>query len=218
MNMTLMSHYANMLFDGDQTRVIYASTEYALRKRAEDNPNLDLPFMNFRIDDIQNKTDRPWWNHGLHIHGLYVPELQRKLRMNPITITYDATVFYHKYKDTLVGHTELLWDDSNETNLKATIQIDGQDVHYPGMLGYNLNFQPSYNENDWLERNKISTISVNFEIETFLILDNVNITIPDTVLFNFLVENQYDLTQIDDTYQAAIDHFNEEVGNFTAAP
>lgn len=220
MNIALENHYADMLFQGDNTRIVYSSTEYALRKRAKDHSNLNLPFMNYRIDDISNGTERNWFNHQANVDGIFVPELQQKIRVNPVTISYDSTIFYHKYLDTVIGQYNLLWDDANETNLRsaATIVIGGEEVVLPGFLGYNMNFTPTYNENDWLERNNINTITVNFQVETFIILDNVDISIPDTVIFNFLVRNQVDTTQVEDTYQATIDHFNEEVSNFTLQP
>lgn len=215
MNMALQDHYAGMIFGGDNTRIIYSSTEYALRRRAEDHANLNIPFMNYRMDEIVNDTDRAWFNHMLNVDGIFVPELNRKMRMSPVTITYDATLFYHKYRDTLYGYTNLLWDDSNETIVQSTIEIEGQDVLLPGVLGYNLSFTPTYNENDWLERNNISTIAMNFEVQTFIILDNVDISIPETILFGFLVKNGYDMDQVDDVYQATLDHLSEAVSDFS---
>lgn len=214
-NIGIQAHLANAFLQGDITRVIYASTEFALRKRSQNNPNLDLPFCNFRISDITADTDRPWFNHELGAEGMFVPELARKIKIIPVSLTYDSTIFFHKYADTLFSFNMLHWDDTLETVIKAQVEIEGQQVSLPGVLGHSLTFNPTYNENDWLERNKINSISLNFQIDTFSIVDNVDITIPETVIFNFITQNELDQTAITDPYQAVIDHLSEDVGEFS---
>lgn len=221
LDIDIKRHFADMLFGGDQSRVIYASNAYALRKRANgtDLSNLDLPFMNFRMTTFQEGDQgRLWFNHIANAYGLYVPELERKVRYTPVTINYEATVWYHTWIDTVFAQSELIWDASNETILKPLLDVYGTEtpvqMSFFAGLGYNLNFNPQYNENDWLTQNKISSIQVDPEFETMVFKDNFNISIPEKVIFNFLVDNGIETGTPEENFEALIDHFNEEVGEF----
>ena len=44
-NLALITHFSNMLFDGDTSRIIYSTNAYAFRTRSNQNDgNLSLPF------------------------------------------------------------------------------------------------------------------------------------------------------------------------------
>jgi hypothetical protein len=100
-NIALYKYLAQMFFDGDMERVVWASTDLMFRKRQEqlaerkvdnlpkDNLGiLDFPFCSFKItqDGIQPGTQRNWWNPALHTEGMWLEELGRRLRLTPATI------------------------------------------------------------------------------------------------------------------------------------
>lgn len=180
-NLTIIDHFADQLFGGDADRIIYSTSDYAFRRRIEmqsgedryHSNNLNLPFMNFSVapNGIENGGDRRWWNHSLNYDGIYIPELGRKMRMNPIQIQYDSTLYVKEEIDAMFAFSNILWDDSNETILKPSLTIDGFDVENIGVLGYNISYNTQYNESDWLERNKIRALELDMSLQTWMIQD-----------------------------------------------
>jgi hypothetical protein len=180
-NIALENYFTNWLFHGEKDRMIYASTEYAFRRRIElksQDPTsvslntLDFPFMNYR-GTMLGTTDRPWKNQNLFSTGIYIPELEQKVRINPVTFEYDATIFCHRDDELQYLSSELAWDNEQETqlekNIDYSISIDGNDIILPGLIEYNLNHDTMYNENDWLQQNKVHTVEADFTLQTFLL-------------------------------------------------
>lgn len=214
------NHFSSMLFKDDSTRIVYASSDFAFRKREQEqqkreNPsgNLDLPFMNFRIDQggLANQVDRKWFNHIANIRGVWIPELARNIRFTPVTLSFDSTLFVHKDIDAMFAVSELFWDDSNETQLRPVVVIDDCEVELPGNLGYNLNPYSQYSENDWLKENKMIAIQVNMTLETFIIKDNSNISIPQKVILDFAHGLNAPTDNPSEILEGIIDHDNAKV-------
>ena len=165
-------HFASLLFKDDLDRVIYATNDFAFRRRLQlenSNSDLNLPFMNLYIDSIDSDTDREWWHSVTNTHGIYIPELRKSLRLLPMKVSFEASVFIHKAVDQQVVFEEMSWDAGNETILEPTIEIAGQSVKLPGVLNYDLDFDTEYKESDWLEKSRIRVIGVNPSIDCFFI-------------------------------------------------
>ena len=227
-NLALWDHYAGMFFAGDIERIIYASSDYAFKKRAKFQSNkkpnnfgnLDFPFMNFKIqpNGIINGGERNWWNMALNTQGMFVEELQRKIRLQPIEIEYDSKLYVHAESDLQYAMTLLHWDDSNETLLTPTVMIETDSheqhtINNIGVLRYRASFNPDYNEKDWLEKNKIRVIEINMTLETFMILEDFRFGIPKTATLDLAIRTgAIDNTEegIDMVWQKEIDH--EEQG------
>lgn len=218
LDIAIKQHYADMVFKGDQTRIIYASDAYALRKRSQTQTlnNLDLPFMNFRLTSIEPNTDRSWWNHMANIDGLFIKAYGRKIRFTPIMLQYEASLWFHSWRDAIFAQTEIFFDNSNETVLKPLLTLDGSDEELENIavLGYNLNFNPKYNETDWLEQNKIQSLDLGLKFDTYLFKDNYDVSIPTKVIFDFLVDEGIETGTPEENYEALVDHLTEEVGDF----
>jgi hypothetical protein len=215
-DIALFTHMADMVFNGDQQRIIYSSNDYALRKRSDENKGkLDLPFFNFRITD--NVTgDRRWWN-AKGYGGIYINELERKIAYRPIQLAYEATYWCHRDDELRYAFNQFNWDSDNKTILQAQIDVEkgtsSEPLGIPCVLSYSGNsFDPQYDESAWLEENHIHTASINFEIETFALKDNYDVTITEEVLFNFASYNGYDgeFNYID-VYNWTVDHLQEKV-------
>lgn len=183
-NITIIEHFSEVLFGGDESRVIYASSDYAFRRRVElqsgqndtrlTRNNLNLPFMNFAVQPggIKNGGERAWWNHTLNHAGVAIPELEQKIRISPIEISYDSTLFVPQEIDSMFAFSEILWDDSNETILKPRLEIQDQEFVNIGILGYNISYNTSYKEDDWLQQNRIRALDLNMTLQTWMMQTN----------------------------------------------
>ena len=224
LNIALTNYFSELLFSGDNTRVVYATTKYAFRKRIMDNTEINLntlnfPFLNFKIKEISkysnNQTARKLFNNAMNTRGIYIPELSKKLRYTPIEVNYDCTLFYHRDEETQFGFDELLWQASNETLLHVPIVIDSKEVNFSAYVGLNLNFEPTYDETTALKQNRIHSISINPNITTIILKSNepgTNYCIPERLILDFYSsynENPGDMATAEQL-EWIIDHFNEE--------
>lgn len=198
-DIAMMQHFANLFFHGDMSRVIYSSNAYAFRKRADKNDgNLNLPFINLYMNTYE-PGDRLHWNSPMYTKGTYIPELGEKVRYAPITLDYEASYWCHTDYDVKYAFSEFLWDTDNKTILAPSVQIKEMDIPFPAHLSYDgLDLNPEYNETDWLERNKIHSASIDFQIETLTLKSNVDISIPNKVLFNFVMSQGGDTGSVEE--------------------
>lgn len=218
LNNALEKKYIDMLLNSEAGRIIYAKNNFAMRKRAiGDNDtvgqplnNLNLPFMNYKVKGSTNKTERPWFNMIASVEGIYVPELERKLRIQPVTIEYDATLWLYRDDDTQYAWNKLIFDQAVETIVRYSVEILGQEVSCIAIVNYNLQKDPLYGEAEWIEKNQIHSISLDFEVQTFLIESNVNICIPQQVLFSFAAMNEIDVANLTpaDIKVLMVNHYN----------
>ena len=157
-------------------RIIYASNEYCFRERTRKNEgDLNLPFLNYYRKSF-GKSNREWFNDYSNRFGLIDREnkftslLGGRLRVYPISISYEATVFFAQNKDCEYAMNKLLFEDSNETILNPQIETDkGDIIENIAIFNSELEYMPNYQESDWLEQNRIWSISLDFEVDTFMI-------------------------------------------------
>lgn len=188
LDLKIIEHYASLVLEDDTSRIIIASNQYAFKERARlNNSNLNLPFMNFWLTDVSPSTDRTLWNNIANIEGLFSNELGTKLRIIPAKLSYEASLWMNRFEDLVYAQTRIMDDDSNETILYPALEISGYNVPNPAFLGYNLNFRPNYNEQDWLEQNKIQSLGLDFEFDIVLIVsDSESVYVTREIIFNFL--------------------------------
>lgn len=224
----LFNYFTENIFPNDPSRIIYASNDYAFRRRLELNSrdnvsefqiqSLNMPFMNFAIDasGIDQNTDRTWKSFPLELHGVMDWTIGKKIRMSPVRISFESTFFSDKDVDIQYIISKLFWDNALETIIKPEIEIDGQSFYNMGLLSaYEAQYRPQYNENDWLERNKIRTIPMNFAVDTFLLqTDTEHFWIPKEVLFSFASTQNLDThewTDYDLLLKGVINHIENTV-------
>lgn len=212
LNTALETRFRNLLFNGEAGRIVHTLNNYAMRKRAKDDTinTLNFPFLNYKEKDIKPITTRLWRNHMANIDGIYVEELNRKLRLLPITIEYEATFWVQRDDDMQYAFQKLAYDHLPETKQPYYIEINGQDLKMFSYIMYSLQYEPKYTEEDWLKRNNIHTIGMDFKVETFYILDNLNICLPNSVILSFIANN-YTTDETADTItkEMIINHYNE---------
>jgi len=191
-DLALENHFANMLFSGDTTRMVYSSNEFAFRKRvgkSENNySNADLPFMNYwNTQAINPDTDRFYWNHIAQMQGIFSEVVGRKIRVVPQKIEYESSVWFNNAFDLQYAMSVLSNDDSNETIVSSSVSThDGKEVEIPLYLGYSFSTN-EYKEDDWLERNHIYNQGVDFYVDAMFIFDDQGpVSITDEVILNFI--------------------------------
>jgi len=190
MDGAIVKHFSDMLFKGDTSRVVYASTERCFRERAKDNEGvLNLPFMNIYRRSIGPQVSyNSWRNKDMTINGIFIDELGATVRALPVTVTYDANVFYGgRMPDSLIASGLTLQDDAYETRLKYFIPIKESDKSLGdiAVLKYNQAFDNLYSDTDYFEKNKIRNIQLDFTFDTFLLLDaDVSIGVTEETILN----------------------------------
>ncbi len=206
---------------GESNRLVYTKSNFALRKRSIGSQsvpgqllnNLNLPFINYKVKDIKPFTKRPWFNIDVNVNGIYIEELARNLRIQPITIEYDATFWLYRDDDMQYIFQKLSFDNAVETIVPYYIQILGQDIKMFAVVEYQLQYSPVYDEQEWLKFNNIHTIVLDFKVQTFYILDNIDICIPNKLLFTFSVMHEvddYENLAVEDLHSIVINHYTEE--------
>ena len=187
-----------LLFPPD--RIIYASNDYTFRERTRqkkastiDIGTLDLPYVSYYRTGY-SECERPWWNNWANLFGVYDVANENyetkigKLRLAPVRIEYESTAFFNQSKDCEYALVKLLHDTSNETILFPELVVsDTYSLKNPAIMETEIEFNPEFNERDWLEQNKIFTISMNWYVDTFLIIgDDIDIAIAEEVILDFV--------------------------------
>lgn len=226
LTIALFDYFSNLLFNGDSDRIVYASNDYAFRGRISSNKrdgendnlliqNLNIPFMNFYMTNIQQNTTREWKSHALEVYGKMDWDLRKKIKATPIKISFEGIVFTEKETDRHFVISEIAWENSLETLIKPQLQIDDLLFDNIAVLSFSPNNTSQYNENDWLQKNRIRTTSIDFEIDTFLVKTTTeHFCVPTSVLFTFARAQNIDILDWDDydlLLTGVIDHLNGEV-------
>ena len=140
-------------------------------------------------------------------------ELGQKIRCSPVSLNYEATFWCNRADEVRYAYTEFRFDADSKTTITSYINIDNQDIPFVGQLGYTgLSFEPLYKEDDWLERNKIHSVTLDFEVITFIMKSNAAISIPEKILFLFNSLHGVTNTESrEENIDLLINHFDKNV-------
>lgn len=194
MNIAFENHICDVLgFPLD--RVLYASNDNTFYKREEkNNGNLNLPYFSYYMTGYSD-PDRDWWNNFANLeypmsHDNAAIKIGQKIKIFPVKIEYEGVACFSQHKDMDYAFKQLAYDDSNETILFPTIETSkGDTIKNIGILSWDIEYNPSFNEQDWLTKNKIFTIGVNFSLDTFLIVGDLesDMFITKSVMLDFII-------------------------------
>jgi hypothetical protein len=212
-NIAIYKYLANLYFDGEMERIVWASTDMMFRKRQEQlavrkqnhNPKdtlgiLDMPFCSFRLtqDGINEGTDRTWWNAALNVEGIWVEELGRRVRITPMTLNYEACFICQHDADLYWAQNANIWDKSRESVVESFIDAVGPDgaIHtLKNIIIYDAtaHMNAQYSESDWLEKNKLQTITMDIQCQTWAMEEDKHhrYCVTRKVLFDFLEGSGY---------------------------
>lgn len=193
LDIAIENHFSQLL-DLPLDRIIYASNDYCFRERTRKNEgNLNLPFMNYyRVG--YSETDRFLWNNYANLRGLldvtgqnYERETGSKIKIAPVRVEYEMSIFFSQQKDCEYCYKLLAFDESNETLLYPTMKInENYDLKNIAIQSMNLEFNPTYNESDWLINNKIYSITIDPQFDTFQIMADTEFDLAEEIVFNFI--------------------------------
>jgi hypothetical protein len=210
-DIALENYFSSLLFSGDLTRVVYSSNDYAFRKRSDDKKgNLDLPFLNYKLNNFE-PGERLRWNLTAYQTGLYIPELTAKIQYAPITLSYQSSFWVHRWDDLIYAYDLLIAEFDNKTLIEPVVQIGSEQLKLSALVKFELEFNPTYTEQDWLDRNKISSISLDFTVDIFRLRTNFDITLVEDVVFEFASNHGYETNSYEETINLVVDHLTEEV-------
>lgn len=187
-------YFASLFFNNDLTRIVYSSNEYCFRKRANQSDksetpvwnNVNLPFFNYYLTGTSDPTSRPWYSHYALINGIYIDELGFNIQINPVKFTYEATIWFSTDYDMKYALIPLYRDNNTESKIQFDVQVDNQTLSCLGINHYSITYNPAYKESDWLEKNKIRSISLDFNIDTFLLQGEHDVSLVREIIFDFL--------------------------------
>lgn len=224
------SYLETLLFPNDPKRIVYSTNDHAFRRRlkvqATKDPDvsqfqinsLNMPFMNFAISSggIGNSTDRILKNSQLERLGVMDWVSNKKIKLSPLKLEFEATYFSTEEIDIQYAISQIQWQSALETTLKPQIQIDDNIYFSYGNVKFSsVDYNPRYNENDWLQQNKIRTIGLSLSLDTYLIMtDTSKFWIPKTVLLSFATSKDlevHDWDNYDELLTGVIDYVNEEI-------
>lgn len=207
-----IENYFSQVLELPLDRIIYASNEYCFRERTRKNKGeLNLPFFNYYRKGFE-PTDRPWFNNYANKFGMldtynkFTSALGGKIKLYPITMNYEGTVFYAQDKDNLYAVNKLLYESSNETKIYPQIETnDGTIIKNIGIVDFNIDYMPNYQESDWLEQNRIWSIGVDFSVQTFMIGEfdgnPNNLHVAKKVVLEFFTAKKFDYSDYNNSEQ-----------------
>jgi hypothetical protein len=181
-NISMINYFSQYYFKNDLTRFVWASNDYAFRRRVEQagkgSQGLALPFFNIKLINVTPGGDRPWANMSAQADGLPMYDLGKKMHLTPAEFTYDLTMYFSTEIEAFYNMGTLILDAALETKIPSTIDVTVDNAPAPpsvytlenigvmkmGSLSYNTEFQ----EKDWLEKNKIRAIPVNPTLQTWI--------------------------------------------------
>ena len=211
LNIAVVSFISDLILKDEVSRMIYASNAYAFRKRTDGNSGVfNMPFINYFLNEFTFSNDKEWYNNKLSKTGMFIKELSAKVKLMPVSFDYESTFWCNRNDEVLYVMQKLNFLRENHTDLTFTFTIGDETINMIGILNINPSMAQEFNEIDWLEKNNIHNVSMDFSVNAFILETNSDITIPEEVIFNFKAKLDSDAYQTD-TYTAVINHVSEEV-------
>lgn len=179
--MRLEEWLKEIIFRNDESRTFLASDEYAFRRRFEltdtsksyndvEASSLQFPFANYwPLNTGWQPDTRIVANPAALVYaGVY--EGDTKIRAASVALPISITFYYDREDDARMAYEKLLFYTYNEHYYDINVPYAGNTLGIPFILRVNnLRFNPTFNETDWLNKNRIFTISVEFDIRTYVL-------------------------------------------------
>lgn len=169
------------IFRQDMSRIFLASNDYAFRRRFEltdtsvayDNvaaSSLQFPFANYWPGNTGWAPDTRVAANTAALVVSGISHQTRALRAIAVTTTLESAFYFDREDDARLAYEKLLWLSFRERYLYTTIAWKDEQLGLPlNVKVQNLAFNPSFKENDWLQQNRIFTITAEFELRSYSI-------------------------------------------------
>lgn len=200
---------------GGLDRLVYASNSYALRARSDQllkrrevenssQTQLDFPFLSYKRTGIEFNNEG-LWNNQSFAAGIYIDEIGDKVYIDPISITFEG-IFWCSTENDLqwaINRLRFIADGLTEAEVASSVFYGATEIPISAQLNFNsVQLDPTYDDNDWLTQNKIHTIGLDFQLDTFAIrfgdplkAGTSNYALTEKVIFSYAERNCNDITE-----------------------
>ena len=185
----ILEYYlADVLLRSDLSRVQWSSDAYAFRRRFElaDSENggdyetlgpssLKLPFANYWYENgkFWEPDDRPFSvNSQQMLKGEWGVGMPARLYAVAVKTPIIGTVYYSTDIDARLAYERLLWErqPKGPIQLSTTVKWKGVELGIPVFLTIeSVNFNPKFNETDWLKSQRMYPLQFVFTLRTYAI-------------------------------------------------
>lgn len=205
--------FDKFFFEGDTNRIVYSTTEYAMRRRFNTNEfnSAMLPFINYRDIDYTYDNTRVWFQYPQATTGIFVDSINAKVKIIPVKITYQSTIWWQTDYDMQIGWENIQFDDATESAISIDVLLEGEQVSFYGLFDFDMAYRPNFEENDWIIKNKIHVSTLNFSLMT--LLPNFNVkgqyALTEKVILKFGQMHGIDDLTVLEQKEFLLDHFNQ---------
>lgn len=152
--------------------IIISSNSWAFRNRIRQKRTLELPFINFRIlpgQPIKLEKNPFPKNYFLANHGIYNPDSETRETAKAFTARYEATYWGHKFTRTVEMFQKIFSKNYNDILCRYNYVINNETLSLKAPFEFtNLELDPQWTAAEELERGKIHSIDLSFEVDAFL--------------------------------------------------
>lgn len=178
------------IFDNDIKRVIYATDDNAFRKRLElldkgkneddefKPESLDIPFAVYSVAGDQEPDDQDVSRRSASnsVTGIFFPDDDMNMRRISVMQKFKSILFFNNRKTTREAYQKLFWEKEPEYPIMFFDRIEWRNhlVDLPVFIKIDdLKTNSSeYKETDFLTKNEIFTITIEFTVRTYQLLIN----------------------------------------------
>lgn len=195
LQITFEKYICANIFRGDLTRILFASNDYAFRARYEQQDrstsydgasSLRLPFANYWYEGYFEPDDRTasrntWQSLVGIVDGQY------QIRSRPVKAVLTSTFYFSADAEARVAYDNLKWlFVPRSVILASEVRFRNTVIPLPFVLDLeNIQFNPSFNESQWLKNNRIIPFTANFSVRTYLLnpvkFDPIPSGVPSTI-------------------------------------
>ena len=204
---------ADVVFREDRSRIILSSNEFAFRRRFEltdmsrpykelEISSLHFPFANYWPLNIGwDREERLAANPAVLLYtGIYTN--RSRIRASNANIAIPVNFYFDREDDARLAYSKLYFYTFNEFSQEEKITFQNEEIGLPVVISLkSLQFNPQFNETDWLKQNRIFVITANINLRTYIIAP------PEQPLWNQVVTGD-DMLSSGDAYDDGNSTYN----------
>ena len=204
---------ADVVFREDRSRIILSSNEFAFRRRFEltdmsrpykelEISSLHFPFANYWPLNIGwDREERLAANPAVLLYtGIYTN--RSRIRASNANIAIPVNFYFDREDDARLAYSKLYFYTFNEFSQEEKITFQNEEIGLPVVISLkSLQFNPQFNETDWLKQNRIFVITATINLRTYIIAP------PEQPLWNQVVTGD-DMLSNGDAYDDGNSTYN----------
>lgn len=172
---------ANTVFREDRSRIILSSNEFAFRRRFE-LTDMTRPYKDLEISSLHFPFANYWpmsigWDREERIaanpatllyRGLYTS--RSCIRASNANLAIPVNFYFDREDDARFAYSKLYFYTFNEFSQEEMMTFQNEEIGLPVVVSIkSLQFNPQYNETDWLKQNRIFVVSATVNLRTYII-------------------------------------------------